>query len=577
MYRWTFYAAVGVGGALLFYWIARLLGSSEPVLVGGLAPNGAVHPWILQIYQILRSYEGILYALLALGLTPRILGLRPLQPQFQLYRPANGAVWRSSLWHLAVASGVGYLIYVGQPWASPLLGENLLPTLTVLGRLMRHHPPFPAMSTLWMAGQAAAVLLIYLIVHRNPHRSPMGAATLFLVAGIALFTLVPTPWPWSGQVVLFSFLAPQTVLTLYILGRWLRAPDRGAQPGAFMLLVGLSLPVVGLTYWLLHAWPAISCQLTRFLPAYSGGCPSSQELARALDDWSFVMGLVAILLFFLSIGIAVRRSEPGVTLIPAWIRRFALPRLTYHLPKRSYPRIEIDPPQTGWSAIDVPVLIVVRLIQQLANTVLATAQTLDNVATIVLDGLLHLGYTAVSLVYHLILHLAVHTVYTMIQLPRLLLRSLGEILDSVDLVLRELFLPLAASYLAAMGLAVFIDTGVSYFLTGHPRLLSWNLLGAYTLLLGILVTLSAVAWAPFSHVLAWYLLSLIEWLSYPLVVSVAFLWMAIWLGPRFGIQHFRPGPITWTLTTVLALVLILGIVLGRRSSHTVQSESIPAE
>lgn len=576
MYRWMFYVAMAIGGVVLLYWASALLNATDPGLAGWPTPDPSLHPWVLQVYRLLRGYEGLLYLLLALGLTPRILGLRSLQPQFQSYRPNNGALWRASVWHLVVSGWVGYLVYL-MPESPLTMDGNRLPRLIELGRSMPTFASMPGVSSLWMIGQPVAVLLLYLITWRNPRRFHLMAATPFLVGGLTLPTLAPAPWPWKEQAVLFSFLAPWTILALSFLGGWLRDRSKSPHPVAFVFLVGFSLPVVGLTYWLVQNWPTIGCRLAQTSLILRGMCIPPHELPRALDDWSFAMGFVAIILFFVSIGVAVRSSEPGATLIPKWIRRFALPDLNYHLPRRSYPRIEIEPPQTGWSVLDVPILIVMRLIQQLANTILSTVQIFDNAVTFVLDGLLHLAYALISLAYHLLLYLVVHTVYTVIQLPRLLLRSLGEILDSVDLLLRELFLPLVGSCLAAFGLTLFVNTGVSYFLQGHPQLLSWNLFGAYTALFGILVTLSAVAWKPFSYVLAWYMLNLIEWLSYPLVISVAFLWTAIWLGPHFGIRHFRPGPVTWTLTAVLALVLILGVVLGRRSSQAVQSESIPAE
>ena len=564
MHRWTFYLYAVFGVAVLGFW-ADKLPNQEPVLA--LAQE-EVHPWVRQAYETLRAGEIWIFGVVATVLAPFIVGRRkPLENVLDHF-PTPGAIGLATLWHylVFVAGGI-FLLYIWHPWSPQRATHRFVELLNGWENISRVREAIPI--ELGTPALVLVSLMLYLMLWRHPlalnaflHNMLLPA--LLLVDGLTLLALAALEndsWLWSGLAGLFS---PVTALWIFFLASKLRRPGGGKQLFELVMLLVLSVPVAGAFGMLFRYWPHLAPEVFIInLPSIL----STQIVLPTVRDLLIGSAIGVDLLFLFLTGVVCRRSGEHAQQIERYTAKLSLPRLRYHLPRRTYPFVEIEPPRTGFTVLDIPLAVFFTLVERLANATMTTLHTLDTLITVLLDWLLHLAYTLVAIVYNFIVFMVVHLIYTLVHLPALMLEALSYLLDAVDVVIRRLIFPPLTYILAAVGLMITVHTAVSYFLVGQPGLLLWGLWGTAALLLGLIFGLSAVTDLSPGDAAYWYLLGLVEYLPYPMVLLTALLWIAIIVGPRYGIEHFQAGIVTWALTGPLIGVLPYAWLFGKKENR----------
>lgn len=560
MKHWTLYPFLFMFLILLIIAVPALA-SSHPLPV---PYAGDVHPLIVRAYQVLRLIEPILFAIIGLILLPAIIGRRAEVTAMSTHPPSLAAVRLASLWHLVVAVVLSsLLLWLLRPFGFGASGLRLQEALILLSDLKRLLAGLNDSIWLLLGGLLGACTLLFMPWYAGADlrhlQGSMLLPALLVIDGLILLglnQLLTDSWLWVSFAALCS---PPIMFWILLLTRLLRRQDGGAQPIALLSLLLFTLPVAAGVAAVLAVWLGL-------LPV----AQTTPVIASAVNGVQAVLGPATLLpwLAVSNVGLAlvhiglIDRSQAFLAQLHG---RYILYH-PIHLPRRRYLGVEIEPFHSGWQLVDLPLAVLFKLAERLINAVFSIARFLDYTLTTLVEWLLRALHFMIVAVMNLIITLIMHVAHTLEQLPRLLREGVKYLLHAWDRLACSLLLPLLGTGTAAVGLAIITDGFATYFLSGSTDALMWGIMALAIFLFGMTLLLTATSGQGPGAVAYWYLSGLTAVIAYPVVVLCLALWMVIWLAPRFGIDHFHAGPVTWSLTLLIAVVVGIGLFVNKLRS-----------
>lgn len=240
-------------------------------------------------------------------------------------------------------------------------------------------------------------------------------------------------------------------------------------------------------------------------------------------------------------------------------------------PSITFPRVNLKlirqtRASTPWAAVNLIVDMLAVIGVTFVNTVARAGHFLINrIIMPASETITHALLWLLVQFFNLLMIFFAHLVFAIINLPAFLQKVLIVILEALEINLRYIFFQVITLLAFATTIAFSVHFAVDYFLTGKGGLIMGILGAGIVGIFSIVFSLSLLFRVSFFKGFNFYLRALSELLSYSLLVICAACWLFVFLSPRFGIENFKPGLITWSTTAILILAIPLAYLFREKS------------
>ncbi|OQY43099.1 MAG: hypothetical protein B6242_15395 [Anaerolineaceae bacterium 4572_78] len=238
-----------------------------------------------------------------------------------------------------------------------------------------------------------------------------------------------------------------------------------------------------------------------------------------------------------------------------------LPRVTLSLIKQTRAN-------TAWAIVNIIVdtlsVIAITLVNSIAR---AGHFSINRVIMPSLETVLYVLLWLLTQLFNLLLIFFTHLVFALITLPDFLRKIATVVLESLEINLKYIYFQILTLLAVACATVISAYFAIDYLLTGKVGLILGIFGAGLVGIFSIVYSLSLLFKVSFFKAFNFYLRSLSELLSYCLLAVVVISWLLVGLGPRFGIEYFKPGLITWLSTAILVLALPLAYAFREKQDN----------
>ncbi|CAN2042416.1 membrane hypothetical protein [Candidatus Magnetomoraceae bacterium gMMP-15] len=180
-------------------------------------------------------------------------------------------------------------------------------------------------------------------------------------------------------------------------------------------------------------------------------------------------------------------------------------------------------------------------------------------------------------IYNILLFIFSYLVFIIRSLPEFLYDVILCIYKSIKTTIRRVYLPIIALTAFVISINFSLQFAIDYFLINQKYLLIGIVSGIGVNIISIIFAISllfdTLFYIAFNKVFEFYVKNFCEILAYFILLICCLCWFLVWFAPQWGIYSFTAGVVTWTLTIIVCICIIIAICYRKFRRKNVCSQT----
>lgn len=233
------------------------------------------------------------------------------------------------------------------------------------------------------------------------------------------------------------------------------------------------------------------------------------------------------------------------------------------LPRLPFRTFDVEPLTTTVPFLNTILRISIIVSIKVYNALARSFQIMANAFLATFEKLINLVKRVVVVLLNCLITIVFHFMYSVMLFPRILASVFEILVDALENPLRCVILPIPLMGGSTVGANVAVFFSVEYFFFGDKSALLWVILGLALITIGLIGCISLLERVRFEELLERYFEGFASAFAYILVSFCIISWLLVFLAPRFGIHHFKPGILTIGGTVVVGLAWFFALIRGK--------------